>query len=326
MLKKLIFATVTLAGILAFVSIFISPWPSVLVIRAVFDSGAKSAATALVPKIPSNVKVASGLSYDLDDPDARFDIYRGASARPDGPTIVWFHGGGFVSGRRSDITNYLKILAGQGFTVVNVDYTIAPEATYPTPIRQSHKALAYLFANAEKLGVNKNRLVLAGDSAGAQIAAQTASTIANPAYAKVVGVTPGADIKQLAGALLYCGVYDVRDIGKGGGVIGWFVKSVVWAYSGERNSTGNDHFATMSVTPYLNSSFPPAFISAGNADPLGPQSVALAKALRKLGHTPTELFFPPSYEPPLAHEYQFDLSTAAGRLALDRSVAWLNAL
>lgn len=326
MLKKLIFFAVALAGILAFIATFVSPWPSVLVIRAVFDSGAKSAATALAANVPRDVEVVSDLSYDPDDPDARFDIYRVASARPDGPTIVWFHGGGFVSGRRGDIANYLKILAGRGFTVVNVDYTIAPEAIYPTPIRQSHKALAYLTANADKLGINGNRLVLAGDSAGAQIAAQTAATIANPDYAKMVGVIPGTRIERIAGALLYCGVYDVSGIGKSGGVIGWFVKSTVWAYSGERNPAATDHFATMSVTPHLNPSFPPAFISAGNADPLGPQSVALAAALRNQGLAPTELFFPSDYTPPLAHEYQFDLNTAAGKLALDRSVAWLNAL
>ncbi|MCJ8156860.1 alpha/beta hydrolase fold domain-containing protein [Sphingomonas sp. LaA6.9] len=41
---------------------------------------------------------------------------------------MWVHGGGFVSERRGDLTNYLKVLAGKGFTVVNVDYTIAPEA------------------------------------------------------------------------------------------------------------------------------------------------------------------------------------------------------
>jgi acetyl esterase/lipase len=326
MLKKLILIVVAGIAMLAFVMTYVTPWPSVLIIRSIFDAGAEKAATALAPRVPKDIVVEVGLSYDPADPDAYFDIYRGTNARGDGPVIVWFHGGGFVSGRREDIANYLKILAGRGFTVVNVDYTIAPEANYPTPIRQAHKALAYLTANADKHKINADKLVLAGDSAGAQIAAQTAATTANPAYAQAVGIAPGVAIGQLAGTLLHCGVYDVSNIGKGGGIIGWFVKSTVWAYSGQRTPAPDGHFSTMSVISNLNTSFPPAFISAGNADPLGSQSVALATALREQGSNLTELFYPPDYQPPLAHEYQFDLSTEAGELALERSVAWLNSL
>jgi acetyl esterase/lipase len=82
----------------------------------------------------------------------------------------------------------------------------------------------------------------------------------------------------------------------------------------------------MSLVPHLTSAYPPAFVSAGNADPLGPQSVAMAEALKKAG-VPTEtLFFPADYTPPLGHEYQFDLEGAAGRAALRKSVAWLRQL
>jgi acetyl esterase/lipase len=71
--------------------------------------------------------------------------------------------------------------------------------------------------------------------------------------------------------------------------------------------------------------FPPAFISVGNADPLAPQSRALAEALEAVGVEVDTLFFPDDHSPPLAHEYQLLLSTQEGRLALDRSVAFLAA-
>lgn len=326
MLKKLTIGAVALIGLLFIVSAYITPWPSVLLIRYVFDSGAEKAALALASKVPEGISVESRLSYDEGDGDALFDIYRGADAIADGPTIVWFHGGGFVSGRRGDVENYLKILAGRGFTVVNVDYTIAPEANYPTPVRQAHKALAYLAANAEKLRINPNKIVVAGDSAGAQIAAQTAAMVTNPEYSQKVGVRPGIGVERLAGALLHCGVYDVTVMGKGGGILGWFVQSTVWAYSGMRDPSGDPLFATMSVSPHVTSKFPPTFISAGNADPLGPQSVALAGILERQGVAVSALFYPQEYQPPLAHEYQFDLDTDAGKLALERSVQWLNGL
>lgn len=131
-MKKFAIGAVLLLATGALVATYVTPWPSVLIIRSVFEPGAAKAAAALASKVPADVLVRDGLSYDPADPDALFDIYRCPTAGTDRPTIVWFHGGGFVSGRRGDVANYLKILAGQGFTVVNVGHTIAPEATYPT--------------------------------------------------------------------------------------------------------------------------------------------------------------------------------------------------
>lgn len=326
MLRRVVTWFALLLGVLGVVTVYVTPWPSVLVIRAIFDRGAEQASAALAPKVPTDIAVETGLVYDAADAYARFDIYRGASVAPSSPTIVWFHGGGFVSGRRSDVANYLKILAGRGFTVVNVDYTIAPEASYPTPIRQANKALAYLSANADRLRINARKIVLAGDSAGAQIAAQTAALLSNPRYAETLGMTPGMEPGQVVGALLHCGVYDVTKMGQGGGILGWFIKSTTWAYSGKRDWRHAEGFETMSILPHVTPAFPATFISAGNADPLAPQSKAMAEALVAQGVAVTELFYPPDYQPPLAHEYQFNLDIEAGRLALDRSVEWLGSL
>lgn len=315
-----------LAVLAALVAWFLlSPWPSVYVIRLVFDSGAATASQKLEKHVPAGILLTTH-QYDPADETALLDILRPAQVRAGAPTIVWIHGGGFVSGRRGDLTNYLKVMAGRGFTVVNVDYTIAPDAHYPTPIRQTQTALAYLARDAAKLGIDPDRIVLAGDSAGAQIAAQSAAIITNPNYAQRVGVAAGIRPQQLVGALLFCGVYDVTAMGKGGGILGWFVGSTTWAYSGKRDWRDAKGFETMSVAPNVTATFPPPFISAGNADPLGPQSVAMAKSLGDKGVAVTTLFFPADHQPPLAHEYQFDLDTADGRRALDEAVVWLNNL
>jgi acetyl esterase/lipase len=315
-----------LAASLAIIGAFLlSPWPSVYVIRAIFDKGAAEASEKLAWHVPEDVNTIT-LRYDAQDNDAFLDLHKPPRIDAGAPLIVWIHGGGFVSGRRGDITNYAKVLAGQGFVVANVEYTIAPEATYPTPIRQVSKALAYLTRDAAKLGIDASRIVLAGDSAGAQIAAQTAAVTINPDYARRVGVTPGARPSQLVGALLYCGVYDVTRMGGGGGILGWFVKSTTWAYSGKRNWREAKGFESMSIAPNVTAAFPPAFISAGNADPLGPQSVAFADQLEAKGVKVERLFYPKDYQPPLGHEYQFDLDTEAGKLALTRSTQWLNTL
>jgi len=312
---------------LAFAAHFITPWPSVLVIRAVFDKGAADASAALEKHVPADVTAREAIRYDPGDPDALFDIYRAARPRPGAPTIVWVHGGGFVSGRRGDIANYLKVLAGQGFTTVNIDYTIAPGATYPTPVRQVTRALAFLDRHAEELGINRESLVIAGDSAGAQIAAQVANLVTSPAYAAQVGIASPIRAEQLDGTLLYCGVYDMEALGRSGsGALGWFLRTVAWAYGGERDWREVEAFEQMSVARHMTPAFPATFISAGNDDPLEPQSRIMDDALRARGVRVESLFYPDGHEPALSHEYQFDLDGADGRHALARSVAWLSSL
>lgn len=321
------FAWLALAlGLFAFTAHFITPWPSVWAIRAVFDSGAATASKALEKHLPNNVSVRSNLRYDEADADALLDIYSPIDRQGDAPVVVWIHGGGFVSGQKSDIANYLKILAGRGFTVVNVDYTVAPEATYPTPTRQLSKALQYLEANAEKLSIAGKGFVLAGDSAGSQVAAQLANVITSPKYAQQVGIAAPIDPAQLKGALLHCGVYDVSAMGADGGVLGWFMRTVTWSYSGKRDWREARGFETFSVSNYLTSEFPPTFISVGNADPLKPQTMLMERKLREQNVPVVSQFFPEDYKPPLSHEYQFNLDTAAGKLTLSRTVNWLNAL
>lgn len=63
----------------------------------------------------------------------------------------------------------------------------------------------------------------------------------------------------------------------------------------------------------------------GNADPLAPQSLALAEALRARGIEVDALFFPKDHQPPLEHEYQLMLSTEAGRASFERMVGFLRA-
>ncbi len=318
---KWVLGLVVLLGLGA-ASFLISPWPGVLIIRAIFNHGAATASDRLRDMVPSAVTTTTA-NYDPGDTSAVLDIYRLPEGKSDLPVVVWIHGGGFVSGRRADVANYLKVLAGRGMTVVNVDYTIAPEARYPSPIQQVTTALGYLVEAQEHLGLDASRIVLAGDSAGAQIAAQTAAVLSNPEYAGLVGIPLDIPPTRFAGALLFCGVYDIRELGPDGGFLGWFVHTAGWAYSGSRNWREDDDFGSINFLPYLTPAFPPAFISAGNADPLEPQSVALADALERQGTAVARLFFPADYQPALGHEYQFDLTTDAGILAFEKAVEWL---
>jgi acetyl esterase/lipase len=326
MLKKVLLialGAVLALGIAVFAAFQLSPWPSVLLIRYAFNKGAAETAPSQAALVPKGVNALLDLSYAPAERDARLDVFAPAAAKAPLPAVVWVHGGGFVAGTRGDLTNYAKILAGHGFVVVPIDYTVAPTAKFPTPVRQTNAALAFVLTNADRFNIDPNRIFLAGDSAGAQIVAQTALVISDPAYAQRMGLTPGMPRGPLRGVVLFCGPYDPSKLNFDGDY-GSFMRTVIWSYVGTRDPH-DPRVAQIAVAPHVTSAYPPAFISVGNADPLAPQSEALADALRAKGVQVDTLFFPGDYQPPLPHEYQLDMSTDAARRALERTVAFLEA-
>lgn len=317
---------VVLAGGL-FVWSKLSPWPAVLVIRHNFEQGAEAATAEMAKHVPDDIATVAAVHYDPADPVAFLDVYYPATLDGTGrtwPTIVWVHGGAWISGKRANVANYAKILAGHGYTTVALDYTIAPEAQYPTPLRQVNAALGYLKDNAEALHIDASRFIIAGDSAGAQIAAQVANLISVRSYATDIGIEPAIERERLAAVLLFCGAYDIGAVNLDGS-FGGFLRTVMWAYSGTRDFLDLESFRTASVINYVTEAFPPAFITAGNADPLEPQSVAFADALEAKGVRVETLFYPKDFAPPLGHEYQFHLDGTPAQGALERTLAFLAA-
>jgi len=311
---------VLLATLVAFK---VSPWPSALLIRRALEKDALAMSQALEKHVPPALSAQLDEHYDPADPDALLDVfYPSAITDKPLPTIVWVHGGGWVSGSKQEIANYGKVLAGRGYTVVGVDYSLAPGKTFPTPIRQVNTALGYLVSNAERLRIDPDHLVLAGDSSGAHIAAVTANAIAVPSYAKMLGIAPAVERRQIAALLLYCGSYTSDGVDLDG-PLGSVLRTVLWSFSGTKDFKNDPGFAAAWVLKHVTAEFPPAFISAGNGDPMLPQSIALADTLASRGVRVERLFFGPDQQPVLPHEYQFNLDNRGGRLALDRSLAFL---
>jgi len=323
--KKVIFWTVGIVvvcavGLLA--ADQFTPWPRALYLRHQYDSASRATSQSLASLVPANVTAVLDQPYDPPDEAVRLDVFHPAGEPQPRLTVVWVHGGGWVAGDKSLIANYARILAAKGFTVVTVDYALAPAAKYPTPVRQVNAALGYLMKNAARLQVDPSRLVLAGDSAGAQIALQVATLILQPAYARLVNITPAIAKGQLAGLLLHCGVYRMAPRAADNRMF----ETVFWSYSGTRNFLTDKRFATAWVMDRLDGSYPPTFVSVGSEDDVRPQSIALADTLEKNGVRVDRLIFPADHKPPLYHQYQFELVQPEARLALERSAAFLASL
>lgn len=301
------------------------PWPFAFVVRFAFGRGGRRTASALAKHVRPGIASVRDERYGTGR-DTRLDVYfpaDGSGPRGPLPTVVWVHGGGWVAGSKDELANYLRILASHGYTVVGIEYSLAPRAVHPTQARQVMMALGHLQRNAARLRIDASQLVLAGDSGGAQIAAQVANAVTSSDYAGRLGILPTIDAYQLVAVVLCCGAYELTLRGSRTASGRRFTNASLTRYAGTSRYADDPTFALASVRRYVTESFPPAFVTAGNADPLLPESEALAEALRDKGVAVETLFFPPEHEPPSGHEYQFDLDTEAGRLALERIAAFL---
>lgn len=305
-----------------YIAFQVSPWPNSMLIREEFDKGSAKTSKALEKYVPDNITQVENQQYRQNDKDGYLDVFYPEGTQKPLPTIVWVHGGAWVSGDKDNIDNYQKILAGKGFTTVSVDYSIAPEHKYPLPLHQLNDALGYLEKNAERLHIDRNQIVLAGDSAGSQIVAQMANMVTSPSYAKAIGIDPELDASSLKGMLLNCGAYDLA-LPDYNGPFGGFLHTVLWAYSGKKDFLNDPALKTASVVNYITKDFPPTFITAGNTDPLLNQSQEFAKKLTSLGVPTSQLFYAADHQPALSHEYQFDLDNADGKKALEQIVKFV---
>lgn len=308
-----------LATYLAFT---LSPWPNSMIIRYGFEKNGAEAAKKMEKYVPTGIIQVENQQYRPNDKDGYLDVFYPENTTTPLPTVVWVHGGAWVSGDKNNVDNYLKIVASYGFTAVGVDYSIAPEHTYPLPLYQVNDALKYIQENAQRLHINDNSIVLAGDSAGSQIVAQVAALITTPSYVSEVGITPTLQKEKLKAMVLNCGAYDLA-LPDYNGPFGKFLHTVLWAYSGKKYFLTDPQLKQASVINYLTSDFPPSFITAGNDDPLENQSTELAARLAGLKVPTSTLFYPANHEPKLPHEYQFDLDINDGQQALKQMTDFL---
>jgi arylformamidase len=100
------------------------------------------------------------------------DVYSPAESDLVGsPIVIWIHGGGWVVGDKSAVDRKPKVLTDKGYLFVAMNYRLLPEVSMEELLSDVAKAVGWTARNAEKYGGDPNRLVLAGHSAGAQVAA-----------------------------------------------------------------------------------------------------------------------------------------------------------
>jgi len=129
-------------------------------------------------------------------PRQKLDFYKPETPRADGKTVVFFYGGNWDSGAKSDYLFVAQALAARGIAVIVADYRLYPEVRFPTFIEDGAMAVRWA---ADKVGTD--RLFLMGHSAGAHIALMLA---VNTPYLAAAGV----ERMKLRGVIGLSGPYD----------------------------------------------------------------------------------------------------------------------
>lgn len=249
--------------------------------RAILEQTRRGLRTLLAVPAARAAGLAKVEDFDIPGPGGQLRArYYEAADAVEAPLIVYIHGGGFVC---CDIDTHDSICSwlaksSQG-RVLAISYRLAPETRFPGQLEDVRAACAWAFQNASRLGATPEKIVLAGDSAGAYLAA-TATLELNR-------VTLGAVPLQV---LLYPLVH---------------VQDSLWADEELRNFRFLGRVAALYIARSLGaealpslldvdlSAAPPTIIAGGGAmDPVRNDAKALVDALRRSGVPVIEKKYP----------------------------------
>lgn len=200
--------------------------------------------------------------------------------------MVYLHGGGFSIGNIDTHDGLARRYCGNGsMVVVNVEYRLAPENAFPSGVDDSLAATLWAQENAPSFGLQPDQVVVAGDSAGGNLAAVTAQT-----HARLL--REGKLSAPLAGHIMHCPVTDMRygadesypsrRENASGYMLTDEMMRVFFHFYAQSGATPED----VRVSPLLAErldDLSPALLLTAEFDPLRDEGELYADALRKAG-------------------------------------------
>ena len=204
-------------------------------------------------------------------------MYRAAGATGAQPAIYWIHGGGYIAGTY-DMSNDLNSewALELGATVLSPDYRLAPEHPYPAGIEDCYAGLKWAVEHAESLGIDPERVIIGGGSAGGGLAAALA-----------LMVRDRGELSVTHQVLIYPMVDDTRTTPSSQWrTWGWSPESnhVGWqAYLGELFDTDEVPGTAAPARAADLSGLPPAYIVVGSLDIFLDEDIAYTRRLLDAG-------------------------------------------
>lgn len=301
----------------------VSPMPAVYLLRRQMGEASISYPEDEKER-KSRVAVENNLVYESNDRHNTYDLYMPKDIEGKVPVVIWIHGGAFVAGSATGVENWGYMLASEGIAVVSMDYQWAPEMRYPGQARQVQECIMTLQKRAaEGLAIDLEQVILAGDSAGAHIAAQSALINTNPEYATAIGLQSALNPGDIKAMLLYCGPYDVEKmLNIEDKALNFFASRIGWSLFGSKNWKENPLLETTVIKNYLTKDFPSSFVTDGNNGSFESQGKELVEKMNALNIENHALFFDKEVVE-TNHEYQTDLLSKEGWQCYEETVQFL---
>jgi acetyl esterase len=204
-------------------------------------------------------------------------IIRPEKLQSPAPALVYYHGGAFVmKPAPQHFENALRYAREAGCLVIFVEYRLAPQHPFPAGFNDCYAALRWTISTADKLGVDKERLVVGGDSAGGGLAAGVVQRALHEDRVGLRGqllIYPCVDlICNRPSMAAYANVPPFRELS---------VMEVAEAYLGHPASKGVPRYASPLYEDV--SRLPPAYVETPEFDPLHDQGNAYAQTLKDKG-------------------------------------------
>jgi acetyl esterase/lipase len=272
---------------------------SILLVASGTVAVAQDSPLASAVRFENEYRIVPNITYlTASNYDAKLDLYVTRTPDKPLPTLIWIHGGGWTGGTKESYAGIPAYLA-MGMNVVNVEYRLARVAQAPAAVEDCRCALRWVIQHAKEYGIDVNRLVVSGGSAGGHLALTTGMV---PASAGLDRQCPGPDNLKVAAIVNWYGISDVNELLDGPNMKAY---AVTWLGS----ATDRDQIAKrVSPLSYVRAGLPPVLTIHGDADPTVPytQSVRLHKALSDAG-VANELMTMPG------GKHGFDCCTSAQR-------------
>ena len=165
--------------------------------------------SAMAAEAPAAVRVQNDIEYArVGERVLALDLYS-PDAKDPAPVIVWIHGGAWRSGSKDDVP--VKRWIDHGFAIASVDYRLSPEAPFPAQVHDIKSAIRFLQAHAKDLRIDPDRIVIAGSSAGAHLAALVGVSNGVPELEGSVG-TPATKPAQVRAIVSFFGASNLQTI------------------------------------------------------------------------------------------------------------------
>ena len=141
--------------------------------------------------------------------EAKLDIYKRRDTTGPQPTLIFFHGGGWVQGSKEQSQLSLMPWLEMGWNVVNVEYRLGRVALAPAAVEDGLCALRWIATRAKDYDIDPSRLVTSGESAGGHLSLTTGMI---PESAGLDRQCPGIPLPKVAAIVDWYGITDVAEL------------------------------------------------------------------------------------------------------------------